>query len=124
MAGEKAEKLVAAVREVQEAQTLGGNAYPLFSAMGFKMQYQVMRRGLRYTMLVGAQVVELSLMVLEGQGEDGQPAVVVPGLWLVRSAARTRLGGAERACPARISWRRAARRRRRRIRTRSRRLRW
>jgi hypothetical protein len=35
-------------------------------------------------MLVGTQVVELSLMVLEGQGEDGQPAVVVPGLWLVR----------------------------------------
>ena len=38
-------------------------------------------------MLVGTQVVELSLMVLEGQGEDGQPAVVVPGLWLVRGTA-------------------------------------
>ena len=47
MAGEKAEKLVAAVREVQEAQTLSGNAYPMFAALGFKMQYQVMRRGLR-----------------------------------------------------------------------------
>ena len=47
MAGEKAEKLVAAVREVQEAQTLSGNVYPMFAAMGFKMQYQVMRRGLR-----------------------------------------------------------------------------
>lgn len=47
MAGEKAEKLVAAVREVQEAQTLSGNTYSLFAAMGFKMQYQVMRRGLR-----------------------------------------------------------------------------
>ena len=115
MAGEKAEKLVAAVREVQEAQTLSGNAYPMFAAMGFKMQYQVMRRGLRrvlrpraqhqasaqaqrgrprvacrYTILVGTQVVELSLMVLEGQGEDGQPAVVVPGLWLVRGTAGLR----------------------------------
>jgi len=39
-------------------------------------------------MLVGTQVVELSLMVLEGQGEDGQPAVVVPGLWLVRRLAQ------------------------------------
>ena len=45
---------------------------------------------LRYTMLVGTHVVELSLMVLEGQGEDGQPAVVVPGLWLVRGVAGVR----------------------------------
>ena len=115
MAGEKAEKLAAAVREVQEAQTLSGNAYPMFAAMGFKMQYQVMRRGLRYTMLVGSQVVELSLMVLEGQGEDGQPAVVVPGLWLVCAAARHACTRLSEPGPVRVSWKRAARRRRRRI---------
>ena len=141
MAGEKAEKLVAAVREVQEAQTLSGNAYPMFAALGFKMQYQVMRRGLRrvlrpraqhqtsakaqrwcppvasrYTMLVGTQVVELSLMVLEGQGEDGQPAVVVPGLWLVRGTAGLRavVLCAESSLAASASWRRAAKPRRRR----------
>ncbi len=38
----------------------------------------------RYTLLIGAQAVDVTLMVLEGQGEDGQPAPVVPGLWLVR----------------------------------------
>jgi hypothetical protein len=47
MTGDKAEKLAAAVREVQEARTLSGDAFRLFGAMGFKMQYQVMRRGLR-----------------------------------------------------------------------------
>jgi hypothetical protein len=40
----------------------------------------------RYTLLVGTQAVDVMVMVLEGQGEDGQPAPVVPGLWLVRAA--------------------------------------
>jgi hypothetical protein len=48
MSGDKAEKLGAAVRDVRQAATLSGDAYRLFCAMGFKMQYQVMRRGLRY----------------------------------------------------------------------------
>ena len=57
MAGDKAEKLAAAVRQVTEAHTLSGDAYRLFGAMGFKMQYQVMRRGVRHGALCSCSCV-------------------------------------------------------------------
>ncbi len=117
MAGEKADKLGAAVREVHEAATSSGDAYRALAAMGFKLQYQVMRRGLRHAggaradaclscghahrcvtddaaavatshrfrLLLSGQVVDVSLLLVEGQGDDGRTASVVPGLWLVRT---------------------------------------
>jgi len=89
MAGDRASKLPAAVREVREAASLSGDAYRLLATAGCRLQYQLMRRGFRYTLLEGAQAVSVALLLLQGQGEDGQPADLVPGLWLVEATCAT-----------------------------------
>ena len=48
LTGDKADKLGAVVREVQEAATHSGDAYSLFTALGFTIEYHFSRKGSRY----------------------------------------------------------------------------
>ena len=108
LTGEKADKLGAAVREVCEAKALAGDALRAFlgaKGMGCKMHYQVLRRGFRcvrrcarvagaharcrFRLLLAGLPVDVSILVLETRGGDGQPASLVPGLWLVEVTCRT-----------------------------------
>jgi hypothetical protein len=49
LTGDKADKLGAVVREVQEAATHSGDAYSLFTALGFTLEYHFSRKGSRYS---------------------------------------------------------------------------
>jgi len=85
LTGDKAEKLGAAVREVCEAKVVAGDAYRVLVAMGCKMHYQVLRRGFCFRLLLAGQAVDVALVMLETQGDDGRPASFVPDLWLLEA---------------------------------------
>lgn len=42
-----------------------------------------------YRLLVSGHCVDVALVVLEGQGDDGRTAQVTPGLWLVEAVCAT-----------------------------------
>lgn len=97
LAGERASKLGAAVRDVSHGVATSGDAFKLHASAGYKIQYQLMRTGLRFALLEPCgRVVVVSLLRLSVRDPNALPK----GVGLLEATCATSADDYSAACAA------------------------